>query len=79
MSMHQGSAISTLLFIIIMDVLASEIDTERPWAMLFADDRVICETSKAAVERELDMATPIRKEWAEGHPDKSSIHDGQGI
>ena len=50
--LHQGSAISPLLFIIIMDVLTSEIDTEPPWAMLFADDLVLCETSKAAVERE---------------------------
>ena len=48
--LHQGSAISPLLFINIMDVLASEIDTEPPWAMLFAD-----ETPKAAVERELEI------------------------
>ena len=42
---------------IIMDVLASEIDTEPPWAMLFADYQVMCEISKAAVERgrELDI------------------------
>ena len=53
--LHQGSAISPLLFIIIMDVLASEIDKEPPWAMLFADDLVLCETSKAAVERELEI------------------------
>ena len=38
-----------------MYVLASEIDTDLPWAMLFADDLVLCETSKAAVERELDI------------------------
>ena len=38
--LHQGSAISPLLFIIIMDLLASEIDTEPPWAMLFAYDLV---------------------------------------
>ena len=50
--LHQGSAISPLLFIIIMDVLASEIDKEPHWAMLFADDLVLCETSKTAVERE---------------------------
>ena len=50
--LHQGSAISLLLFIIIMDVLTSEIDREPPWVMLFADDLVMCETSKAAVERE---------------------------
>ena len=53
--LHQGSAISPLLFIIIMDVLASEIDKEPPWAMLFADDLVLCETSKAAVEKELEI------------------------
>ena len=52
--LHQGSAISPLLFNIIIDVLASEIDTEHPWAMLFADDLVLCETSKAAVEREIE-------------------------
>ena len=74
--LHQGSAISPLLFIIIMDVLASEIDTEPPWAMLFADDLVLCETSKAAVERERtgDMARPIRKTWTESQPDKNSVH-----
>ncbi len=38
-----------------MDVLASEIDREPPWTMLFADDLVLCETSKAAVERELEI------------------------
>ena len=53
--LHHGSAISPLLFIIIMDVLASEIDTEPPWAMLFAYDLILCETSKAAVEREREL------------------------
>ena len=53
--LHQGSAISPLLFIIIMDVLASEIDTEPPRAMLFADDLILCETTKAAIERELEI------------------------
>ena len=52
--LHQGSAISTLLAIIIMAVLASEIDTKHPWAMLFADDLVVCETSKGAVERDIE-------------------------
>ena len=53
--LHQGSAISPLLFIIIMDVLASESDKEPPWAMLFADDLVLCEPSKATAERELEI------------------------
>ena len=55
--LHQGSAISPLhiiIIIIIMDDLTSEIDTEPP-AMLFADDLVLCETSKAAIEREREL------------------------
>ena len=60
--LHQGSVISPLRFIIIVDVFASEIKAEPPWAMLFADELVLCEISKPAVEREQtgDMARPIR-------------------
>ena len=73
--LHQGSAISPLLFIIIMDVLASEIDTEPPWAMLFADDLVLCETSKAAVERELKIwRDQFERHGLESQPDKNSVH-----
>ena len=69
-----------------MDLLVFEIDTEPPWAMLFAYHLVTCETSKAAVERERervrererestgDMARPIRKTWTESQPDKNSVH-----
>ena len=59
-----------------MDVLASEIDAEPPWAMLFADDLVMCETSKAAVDKERtgDMASTIRKKWTESQPNKNSLH-----
>ena len=39
--LHQGSTLSPLLFIIIMDVLASSIQRDPPWAILFADDLVI--------------------------------------
>ena len=41
--LHQGSTLSPLLFIIVMDVLASTIQRGPPWAMLYADDLVICE------------------------------------
>ena len=48
---HHGSA---LLFIIIMDVLASELGSKPPESMLFADDLVLCETSRENVEQELE-------------------------
>ena len=42
------------LFIIIMEVLASTIQRDPPWAMLFADDLVICEETRLEVEQQLD-------------------------
>ncbi len=35
-----------------MDVLASRIQRDPPWAMLFADDLVICEESRLEVEQQ---------------------------
>ena len=52
--LHQGSALSPLLFIIIMDVLASELGSKPPESMLFADDLVLCETSREKFEQELE-------------------------
>ena len=52
--LHQGSAISPLLFIITMDVLAKEARTNPPWAMLFADDLVLVSETIEEVEEELE-------------------------
>ena len=39
--LHQGSALSPLLFVIIIDAITEEIDEGTPWAMLFADNLVL--------------------------------------
>ena len=39
--LYKGSALSPLLFII-MDVLTENIEKDPPWAMVFADDLVMC-------------------------------------
>ena len=51
--LNQGSALSPLLFMIMMYVLASSIQRDPPWAMLFADDLVQCEESRLEVEQQL--------------------------
>ena len=44
--LHQGSAHSPLLFVIIMDVITEDIEEGTPWAMLFAGDMVLCDPDK---------------------------------
>ena len=44
--LHQGSALCPLLFVISIDVITEEIDDGTPWAMLFADDLVLCDPGR---------------------------------
>ena len=52
--LHQGSALSPFLFVVIMDRLTDEVRRKPPWTMLFADNIVICEETKEEVERRLE-------------------------
>lgn len=52
--LHQGSSLSPYLFDIIMDVLAEGVKERPPWCMLFADDIVLCCTTREEVERRLE-------------------------
>ena len=47
--LHQGSALSPLL-----DVLTENIEKDPPWAMLFADDLVLCDMTREEVEEGLE-------------------------
>ncbi|KAK3511648.1 hypothetical protein QTP70_014584 [Hemibagrus guttatus] len=52
--LHQGSALSSFLFAIVMDQLSEEVRQESPWTMMFADDIVICSESREQVEENLE-------------------------
>ena len=52
--LHQGSALSTFLFAVIMDRLTDEVRIKPPWTMLFADDIVIYKETREEVERRLE-------------------------
>ena len=52
--LHQGSALSPLLFVIITDVITEQIDEGTPWAMLFADDLVFCDHGREMMDLRLE-------------------------
>ena len=52
--LHQGSALSPLLFAIVIDALTEEIRREAPWNMMYADDVVLLNETKEEAERELE-------------------------
>ena len=50
--MHQGSALSPLLFVIVMEAISTEFRVALPWELLYADDlAVIAETEKELIKR----------------------------
>ena len=53
--LHQGSALSPLLFIIIMNVITEDIEEKTAWAMLFADDIVPSGENCDQVEGRLEL------------------------
>ena len=53
--LHQGSALSPLLFIIIMDVITKDIEEEASLAMLFGDDIALSGENCDQVEGRLEL------------------------
>ena len=53
--LHQGSALTPLLFITLMDVISKEVGRGPSHAMLFADDLVLCESTREEAEEQLEV------------------------
>ena len=53
--LHKGSALSPLLFITVMEVISKEVGRGPPHAMLFADDLVLCESTREEAEEQLEL------------------------
>jgi len=50
--MHQGSALSPLSFVIVMEVISREFGVTLPWELLYADELVvIAETEEDLIKR----------------------------
>ncbi|VDP46182.1 unnamed protein product [Heligmosomoides polygyrus] len=50
--MHQGSAFSPLLFVIVMDAITRDLQRAAPWTLLYADDVMLACEDKAQLERQ---------------------------
>ena len=49
--MHQGSGLSPLLFVIVMEAISGELRVALPWELLYADDlAVIAETEEELIK-----------------------------
>jgi hypothetical protein len=50
---HQGSALSPLLFILCMDTVTKDIQTKHPWTLLYADDVMIASETRNGLEQQV--------------------------
>lgn len=51
---HQGSVLSPLLFIIVLEALSSEFRIGTPWELLYADDLVLVAVTEEELRRKVD-------------------------
>ena len=72
---HQGSALSPLLFIIVLEALSREFRAGVPWEDLYADDLVIIAASRGMCQEALDMKGSHGEEGVEGKCRKDKGHD----
>ena len=52
--LHQGSALSPYLFLLVIDALTSDQQEEAPWCMLFADDIVLVGEDETEIQSRLE-------------------------
>jgi hypothetical protein len=53
--LHQGSALSSYLFALVMDEIIRDIQGGIPWYMLFADDVILVDESRTGVDQKLEL------------------------
>ena len=61
---HQGSVLSPLLFVIVLEALSCEFRTGTPWELLYADDLVISAETEEGLKMKLNKwKTEMESTW----------------
>ncbi|VDO23226.1 unnamed protein product [Heligmosomoides polygyrus] len=50
---HQGSALSPLLFVVVMDAISRDLQQPVPWTLLYADDVMLASEGKIELQRQV--------------------------
>jgi hypothetical protein len=53
--LHQGSALSPYLFVLVIDEVTRDIQGGIPWCMLFADGVILVDESRTGVNQKLEL------------------------
>jgi hypothetical protein len=53
--LHQGSALSSYLFALVIDEVTRDIQGDIPWCLLFTDDVVLVDESREGVNKKLEL------------------------
>ena len=72
--MHQGSALSPLLFVIVMEAISREFRVALPWELLYADDlTVVAETEEDLITRLNEWKNNVEYRGMRVNIDKTKI------
>ena len=77
--LHQGSVLSPLLVVIVMDVVSRELREGLPWELLYADDLVLMADSEEALkEKILKWKAGIEAKGLKMNVGKTEVMVGEG-
>ena len=72
--MHQGSALSPLLFVIVMEAISREFRVAVPWELLYADDlAVIAETEEELLKRLTEWKDNVESKGMRASMNKTKV------
>jgi len=71
--MHQGSAMSPLLFVIVMEAISREFRVALPWELLYADDLVVISETEDLIKRLNEWKNNVQKRGIRVNMNKTNV------